>query len=84
VTAGCDTVPPTPTVRVNGAAIRALRLARGYKVAELAARVAVTSGALRNIELERKRPSVVLANRIARGLSVDLAAILREPPASEP
>jgi transcriptional regulator with XRE-family HTH domain len=72
-------MPPTPTVRVNGAAIRAFREARGYKVAELASRVEVTSGALRNVELENKLPSVVLANRIARELIIDLAAILRDP-----
>jgi transcriptional regulator with XRE-family HTH domain len=68
-------MPPVPTIPHNGAAIRAIRLIRGYSVADLARRVAVTSSALSNIERENKRLSVTLANRIARELCVDLAAI---------
>jgi hypothetical protein len=39
--------------------------------------VEITSAALSNIELENKRMSAALANRIARELIIDIAAILR-------
>jgi transcriptional regulator with XRE-family HTH domain len=69
-------VPPTRIVRHNGAAIRAFREIRGLSVAELARRSGVTSPALSNIEHHNKRLSAALANRIARELRIDLAAIL--------
>jgi transcriptional regulator with XRE-family HTH domain len=69
-------VPPTRTVHHNGAAIRAIRELRGHSVAELARRLDITGQALSNIELENKRLSVALANRIARELAVELGAIL--------
>jgi transcriptional regulator with XRE-family HTH domain len=72
-------VPPTRTVDQNGAAIRAIREIRGYSVADLARRVEITAPALSNIELQRKRLSAALANRIARELAVDIAALLRTP-----
>jgi transcriptional regulator with XRE-family HTH domain len=71
-------MPPIPTLRTNGATIRAIRKMRGYPTAELARRAACTPGTLTNIEGGRRRPSVELANRIANALGVDLAAILRD------
>jgi transcriptional regulator with XRE-family HTH domain len=67
------------TVRHNGKAIRAIREIRGYSVAELARLVEITGGAMSNIERENKRLSAALANRIARELVIDVAAILRDP-----
>jgi DNA-binding XRE family transcriptional regulator len=64
------------TVPHNGAAIRAFREIRGLSVAQLARRVEVTGGALSNIERENKRLSVTLANRIARELGVNVAALV--------
>jgi transcriptional regulator with XRE-family HTH domain len=69
-------MPPVRTVPHNGAAVRAFREIRGLSVAELARRVEVTGGAMSNIERETKRLSVILANRIARELGVDVAAII--------
>jgi transcriptional regulator with XRE-family HTH domain len=60
----------------NGAAIRAFREIRGLSVAELARRVEITPGALSNIELETKRLSVELANKLADELRVNVAAII--------
>jgi transcriptional regulator with XRE-family HTH domain len=72
-------MPPKETVRHNGPAIRAIRQIRGYTIAELARRVNITSQAMSNIELENKRLSTALANRIAQALAVDLPALLRDP-----
>ncbi len=71
-------MPPTRTVNHNGPAIRAFREIRGLSVAELSRRVGVTSAALSNIERENKRVSAALANRIARELCIEVAAILRD------
>ncbi len=73
-------MPRTRTVHHNGPAIRAFREIRGLSVAELARRTDVTGAALSNVERENKRLSAALANRIARELCIDLAAILREHP----
>jgi transcriptional regulator with XRE-family HTH domain len=71
-------------VNHNGPAIRAFREIRGLSVAELARRVEVTSAALSNIERENKRVSAALANRIARELVIDVAAILRDRDEPDP
>jgi transcriptional regulator with XRE-family HTH domain len=69
-------MPPIKTVRHNGSAIRAFREIRGLSVAELARRVEVSGQHISNIEHENKRPSVTLANRIARELVINLNAII--------
>jgi len=69
-------MPPTRIVHHNGAAVRAIREMRGYSIADLAERLDITRQALSNIENGNKRVSRVLAQRIARALLVDLAAIL--------
>jgi transcriptional regulator with XRE-family HTH domain len=77
-------VPPTRTVNHNGPAIRAFREIRGLSIAELARRVDITSQALSNIECENKRVSAALANRIARELTIEVAAILRDRDQPDP
>lgn len=62
---------------VNGAAVRALREAYGWKGVKFAAAIGVTHGHLSNIETgERTTGSVELARKIADTLGVPLAAIL--------
>jgi len=79
-----ERVPPTRTVNHNGPAIRAFREIRGLSIAELARRLEITGQALSNIECENKRVSAALANRIARELTIEVAAILRDRDQSDP
>ena len=69
-------MPPLRTVPHNGAAIRTIREIRGLSVAELARRLEMTPGALSNIERETKRLSVILANKIAVELAVNVASFV--------
>lgn len=73
-------MPPTPTVRQNGHALRAFRQIRGLSVAELAARARVSRPALANWELEHKALPTVKAERLCAILSIPLAAIDRGAP----
>jgi len=60
---------------VNGAAVRALREAIGISGRDFAARVSISSGYLSQVEAGAKRPSPVLARRIADTLGVPLDAV---------
>ena len=64
----------------TGDNIRRLREAQrmsGYKLAKLAD---ITPGYLRDIETGRNRnPGVAVVRKIAKGLGVDVAELLREP-----
>jgi transcriptional regulator with XRE-family HTH domain len=59
----------------NGAAIKALREANGWKVGKFATAVMISSAYLSNIEAERKNASPAVLRRIADTLGVPLAAI---------
>lgn len=63
----------------NGAAIRALRESRGYKLYELATQAEITDGYLSNIELGRRSAPPWVARRLADALKVPLTAILASP-----
>lgn len=71
-------MPPTPTVRQNGSALRAFREMRGYSVADLAERANVSPSALRNWELENKALPTVKAERLCAVLSIRIDAIDRD------
>jgi transcriptional regulator with XRE-family HTH domain len=70
-------------IRANGAAIRALRAAYGWKPSKFATAVQVSHGYLTNIEAGRKQPSPEVLRRIADALNVPLAAITSEYSAGE-
>jgi len=71
-------MPPTPTVRQNGHALRTFREMRGYSVADLAEQAQVSAPALRNWELENKALPIVKAERLCAALSIGIAAIDRD------
>jgi transcriptional regulator with XRE-family HTH domain len=71
-------MPPMPTVRQNGPAIRAFREIRGLTVDELAERIGLSSSGLRNVELENRGLTKVKANRLCAALSIPLTAIDRD------
>lgn len=60
-----------------GETIRAIREARGLKVAELANAVGISYAYLSNIEAGRRRLTPVLAAKVAAALDVRQAAIVR-------
>lgn len=74
-------MPRTPTARVNGHAVRDIRLLRNMTVTELAAHTGVRPQHISNIELETRPCSAVLAGRIAAVLGVRREALLRDPAA---
>ena len=72
------------TMRHNGFAVRAIRVARGMSVQDLCNAVTVGTGslsapALRNIELEHRNCRADLLQRIAHALDVDVRALARVP-----
>lgn len=71
-------MPPTPTVRQNGHALRAFREMRGLSVVDLAERAKVSAPALRNWELENRALPTVKAERLCTALAIELAAIDRD------
>lgn len=69
-------MPPTQTIRANGAAIRALREKDGLSLEELSRKAGLRSHShLSHIERGEKVPSRRALNRIARALAVPVAAI---------
>jgi DNA-binding XRE family transcriptional regulator len=70
---------PAKLTRHNGAAIRALRLKTGRKIAELAAEAKCSYQQIDNVENERKEASLELLHRIATALEVPVAALVRDP-----
>ncbi|MGS2645955.1 helix-turn-helix domain-containing protein [Streptosporangium sp. G12] len=77
-------MPPVTTIQQHGPAIRALRIKDGLSVEGLADMVGCVQSVISHIELEDKRPSEQMLNRIARALHVPVAAISREPLVAEP
>lgn len=71
-------MPPTPTVRQNGHALRALREARGLSVVDLATQAGVSPPALRNWELENRALPTVKAVRLCKVLAISVSAIDRD------
>jgi transcriptional regulator with XRE-family HTH domain len=70
---------PAKLTRHNGAAIRALRLKTGKKVADLATDAKCSYQQIDNVENERKEASLELLHRIAAALEVPVAALVRDP-----
>lgn len=58
-----------------GPAIRAIRLARGYRSGEFAAAIGISTPYLANIEADRKRAGKNVLEAIARALEVPVEAI---------
>lgn len=82
-------MPRTPGLKVNGAAIKALRESNGWPSGKFAITLGIAPAHLTNIEKGARRPSAPLAKKIANLLEVPLAAIRSEhwdqiDPASEP
>ena len=64
----------------TGGNVRRLREAAGLSQAALGRAAGITQGWLRDIETGRiKSPGVAVLRKIAKGLGVDLAELLREP-----
>ena len=61
-----ETAPPTSV----GPIVRRLRVQRGMSVADLAAAVGVTSGAISQIESDRIQPTITTLRRIAEAIGV--------------
>ncbi len=66
-------------MRLNSAALRALRERSGLSVTALATAAGIKQAHLSNIESGRRSASPEVAVSLARALKVDLAAILAEP-----
>jgi transcriptional regulator with XRE-family HTH domain len=72
-------MPPVPTIDHDGNKIRLIRMGRGMSIAELAEHAGITPQALSNIELNTRRLSLTLAQRLAVELRVDLSDITCDP-----
>ncbi|MEV4174045.1 helix-turn-helix transcriptional regulator [Nonomuraea sp. NPDC049709] len=71
-------MPPTPTIRQNGAALRQFREDRGLSVTDLAHLAGVSPPSLRNWELENRALPRTKASRICAALSIRVDAIDRD------
>jgi len=82
-TAGVPESPratPAATAEIDlGARIRALRLARGATLRELAANAGVTESFLSQVERGVASPSIASVQRIARALDQSIAELFAEP-----
>lgn len=68
--------PPAPPIEVDlGARIRALRLARGHTLRQLAANAGVTESFLSQVERGVASPSIASVQRIARALGQSIAEL---------
>ena len=68
-----------PLVRINPAALRAIRERSGLSVTALAAAAGIKQAHLSNIEAGRRKASADVAVALARALKVELPAILADP-----
>lgn len=59
--------------------VRAIRRQKKITIADLAKRVGVSESMLYQIEREEKKPSLILAQRIARVLEVSVEELFFEP-----
>lgn len=71
-------MPRSPGLKVNGAAIRAIREANGWNSTRFCAALEISGPHLTNIEKGARNPSPELARRMAEVLAVPLAAIRSE------
>lgn len=67
-------MPAIPTVPINGAALRAIRLASGMSQRQLSESSGVAQSHISDIE-NGEDPSELTAHRIARALNVPVGAI---------
>lgn len=63
------------SLRTNGAAIRALRQAYGWKVVKFAQAIGVSRSYMSNLEAGRRQASPEVLRKISETLNVPLAAI---------
>ncbi len=63
--------------RWSGATVKRLRNRRGWTQKELATRVRVARATIARIEIENRRPSLALLERLAHALKVPLADLFR-------
>lgn len=67
-------MPPVSTVRINGRALRALRISRGLEVRQLAARVGRHPQSVRRLETGHgKLAGQVFAQQLANALKVNVS-----------
>jgi transcriptional regulator with XRE-family HTH domain len=72
-------MPPIPTVRPNGKAIKTFRKdIRDLTLDQLSERSGVAISALSYYEREMKQPSLVILRKIAAALGVDVRAICKD------
>lgn len=71
-------MPPIPTVRPNGPAIRTLRKSRGLTGMELSAKSGVAPSAISYYERELKQCSLALLTKLANALEVPVQAICKD------
>lgn len=62
-------------LRINGAAVKAIREAKHISLGTFAALIPVASSTMSNYEADRRQPDPETRRRIADALSVPLAAI---------
>lgn len=67
-------------MRTNGAAVKALRIATGWRVCRLAEAVGISPQYLTNIEAGRRQGSPEVRVQLARKLGVPLGAIVNVDP----
>lgn len=78
-------MPPVSTVRINGSALRALRITRGLEVRQLAAKVGRHPQSVRRLETGRgKLAGKVFAQQLANALEADLSEFTAEEDETEP
>ncbi|MFD7660997.1 helix-turn-helix domain-containing protein [Streptomyces sp. NPDC059788] len=78
---------PLPTFRVNGAAIRTIRMSAGLSTSETAERAGISRRYLNHLEngyRDRMRPGRYAALRTALGLNPDDQRLLARLPHEEP
>jgi transcriptional regulator with XRE-family HTH domain len=66
-------------MRINGAALRAIRERSGHTGVQLARAAEINRAYLSHIEAGRKQPSPEVTRRLASALKVPVTAILADP-----
>jgi transcriptional regulator with XRE-family HTH domain len=71
-------MPPIPTVRPNGPAIRTFRKIRELSINQCAADAGVALSALHYYETEKKSPTLGVLEKVAAALDVPVQAICKD------
>ena len=71
-------MPPIPTVRPNGAALRTFRRLRGLTAPQLSAKSGVAQSAISYYENEQKNPSLQILTKLADALRVPVQAVSKD------